>query len=224
MHSSNSLSIFNAYALVRIIRFGSRIFRRGKDGIKFRQVFFRLGEQIVRDVDIVAVIGLQQRELDRLVRIFCKEIGKEQTVSERFAHLLSVHFNQPVVRPIFDEGLSRQRLRLRDFVFVVRENQIAGRRREDLSVPRTPRGSWPNIRYASRGGPFPKGNPSRFPRASHSSRARNRKHFSSRRRYRRARRRARRRGSCSTDVRRRGSCPRRNTRRPFSWGMHAPFR
>ena len=50
-------------------------------------MFFRLGEQIVRDVDIVAVIGLQQRELDRLVRIFCKEIGKEQTVSERFAQL-----------------------------------------------------------------------------------------------------------------------------------------
>ena len=88
-------------------------------------MFFGGGEQIVRNVNVGAIVRLQQREFYRFRRILFQQVFKEQTVAQRLAHFLSVDLDKPVVNPVFHEFFAGKRLGLRDFVFVMRENKVA---------------------------------------------------------------------------------------------------
>ena len=60
------------------VRFQPRLFRFvrfGKHQIKIVHVLFRFREQIVRNIDVAAIIRLQQREFNRFVRIFIQQVG-----------------------------------------------------------------------------------------------------------------------------------------------------
>lgn len=82
-------------------------------------------EKIVGYVDIAAVVGLQEGEFDRFGRIFREKVGKQKAVAQRLAHFLSVDFDEPVVYPVFCKTFARERFGLRDFVLVVREDEVA---------------------------------------------------------------------------------------------------
>ena len=59
-------------------------------------MFVGFGEQLARDVDVRAIVRLQKRVFDGFGMIFVEKIGKQKAVAERFAHLLSVDFDEPV--------------------------------------------------------------------------------------------------------------------------------
>ena len=92
--------------------------------VEGEHVLLRLGEEGVGDVDVAAVVGLQQGEFDHFGVIFFEQVGKQQTVAEGLAHLLSVDLDEPVVDPIFCKLLARERFRLRDLVLVVGEDEV----------------------------------------------------------------------------------------------------
>ena len=113
----------------------------------------------------------EQEETERLAAVFLQHILHEEEIIERFRHFFRIDGDKTVVQPIMDEFFTRRALGLRNFIFVVRENEIAAaaveikrvaqimpRHRRALDVPaRPPRSPRTVPRRFSRFRRFPHG-------------------------------------------------------------------
>ena len=85
----------------------------------------RSAQAVHRKVELLAVGDRCQQIPDRLGGItFLQQVPQGVKIAERLRHLLAINQQKLAVQPIADEGFSRQRFRLRDFIFVVREDQV----------------------------------------------------------------------------------------------------
>ena len=67
----------------------------------------------------------QQHKPDRLVAEFLRHIAYKEEVSSRFRHFFVVNIQHSVVHPDIGKSAARRALTLRDFVLVMRENEVS---------------------------------------------------------------------------------------------------
>ena len=83
-------------------------------------------QTFVTEVERAAVVGLEDEEADDLAREFLKDVLDRKEVVLRLRHLLVVDRNKAVVQPIARKFLIavNARLRLRNLILVVREDEV----------------------------------------------------------------------------------------------------
>ena len=93
-------------------------------GVQTRQRRFALLDNIDAVIDGASVMGRNHQIANRLIAVFFRHVAHGEKVAERLGHFDVIDVDIAVVHPIIGKRHAVAALALRDFVFMVRENQI----------------------------------------------------------------------------------------------------
>ena len=169
----------------------------GSASISSRRASFALSSNAslnASKVDRLTIVRLQHLSRSTspghcVDQIIVQQLPDRHEIACRFRHLVAFDLQEAVVHPVVrHHGRAVRAARLRDFVFMVREDQVETAAMDVEDIAEIGGGSWPSIRYASPDGPCPTGFPSPAHRRTIASTARSRPGVSCGHRPRRARR------------------------------------